>query len=225
MELCDAIEKNKLDIFFIIGAARVDKIDERMLRRLKKTGCIEIGYGQESGSDTILKEYGKGVTSQKNKETTLLTKKIGLINSVQLVIGSPSETTGTICETIQFLKDVDAYQYSLNYLIPLPETPIWEYVKENKLVKDVEQYLDMVAEYGGVPLINLTKEPDKIWKSWDPMVNKELKSYYYRKTKLKYYYLHMLLFSIVSTTESLVPHRVKMLIPRPVKNMVVKLLR
>lgn len=226
MELCDAIQKNKLDIFFMIGGARADKIDENILRQLKRAGCIEIAYGQESGSDTILKEYRKGVTSQKNKETTLLTKKVGLISSVQLVVGSPSETTSTICETIQLLKDVNAYQYSLNYLIPLPETPIWEYVKENKLIEDVEHYLDLVAEYGGaVPLINLTKEPDKVWKSWGPLVYKEVKSYYYKKTKLKYYYYHMLLFSIVNATKSLIPHRMKILIPRPVKRAVMKLLQ
>lgn len=47
MELCDAIEKNNLDIFYKVGGARADKIDEQMLRRLKETGCISIEYGQE----------------------------------------------------------------------------------------------------------------------------------------------------------------------------------
>ena len=230
MELCDAIEKNNLDIFYLAGGARTDKIDEQMLHRLKGTGCIDVNYGQESGSDIILKEYRKGVTAQQNIEITKLTKDIGIFSCVQLVIGSPGETTSTIYETIQFLKDVDASQYSLNYLVALPETPIWLYVKENKLIQDVEQYLDLVADHGGAPLLNLTKESDKVWKSWGRLISKELKLYYYhKKKKPKTYYFYALwcsfVYSVVNTIEFLIPSRIRTLIPRPIKAVVARLLR
>jgi anaerobic magnesium-protoporphyrin IX monomethyl ester cyclase len=192
---CDAIEAHNLNIFYSIGGARVDKINERMLRRLKETGCVEINYGHESGSDKILKEYRKGTTSRQNKEITLLTtKKVGLICPVQLVIGSPGETDDTIHETIQFLKDVDAYRYSLNYLIPLPETPVWEYVTKNRLVSDLEKYLDLVAEYGGAPLLNLTQAPDRIWKNWQSVIRKELELYYHKKRGSKLLYIYKFIF-------------------------------
>ena len=172
------IEKNKLDIFYLIVGARVHNIDEKMLQRLKETGCIEIGYGQESGSDRILKEYYKGVTSQQNKKVTLLTtKKIGIHSPVQLVIGAPGETSETIKENIQFLKDLEAYTYSLNYLIPLPETPIWKQVESNGLVPDLEEYLDLVAEHGGMPLVNLTKVHDNEWGKWSIQIKKEIQLY------------------------------------------------
>ncbi len=196
--LCDAIEENGLNIFYMVGGARVDKIDEKMLRRLKETGCVEMNYGHESGSDKILKEYRKGTTAKQNKEVTLLTtKKVGLICPVQLVIGSPGETDDTIHETILFLKDVDAYRYSLNYLIALPETPIWEHITKNQLVADVEKYLDIIAEYGGAPLLNLTKMPDKIWKSWGAIISKELELYYCKKRGLGFRYIYKLIFLTV----------------------------
>ena len=227
MELCNAIEKNNLDIFYLVGGARADKIDEQMLHRMKETGCIAVEYGQESGSDVILKEYRKGVTIQQNREITKLTKDIGIFCCVQLVIGSPGETTSTVSETIQFLKDVDAYQYSLNYLVALPETPIWQYVKENKLIQDVEQYLDLVAEHGGGHLLNLTKEPDKVWKSWGRLINKELKLYYHKKTKPKtycFYALRFLLFnSLLNAIVFLIPGWIGMRIPRSIKEVVAKL--
>jgi anaerobic magnesium-protoporphyrin IX monomethyl ester cyclase len=193
--LCDAIEANRLNIFYMIGGARVDKIDEKMLWRLKETGCVEINYGQESGSDKILKEYRKGTTAKQNKDITILTtKKIGLGCPVQLVVGSPGETEQTIRETIQFLKDVDAFRYSSNYLIPLPETPIWEHVTKNRLIDDVEKYLDTVSEYGGAPLINLTKMSDKAWKNWGAIMRKELELHYCKKQGLKFRYLYMLIY-------------------------------
>lgn len=209
-EFCDAIEKEKLGIFYIIAGARIDKMDEKILRRLKDTGCVEIAYGHESGSDTILKEYRKGVSSSKNKEITLLTtKRIGILSAVQIVIGSPSETTQTIRETIQFLKDLDAFQYSLNYLMPLPGTAIWKYVEENNLIIDLERYLDLVSEHGGRPIINLTKVPDKEWKRWAFLVRKEMRLDYYRKHKAGFFIQYSCLYNIAQVILPLLPFRVR----------------
>jgi anaerobic magnesium-protoporphyrin IX monomethyl ester cyclase len=213
-EFCKAIRKENIDIFYMIGGARVDKIDIEMIEQLKETGCIEIDYGQESGSDIILKEYRKGVTSKLNKEITIATKAIGLHTPVQLVIGSPGETTDTIWETIRFLKEVDGERYSLNYLIPLPETPVWKYVEQNNLVKDVESYLDMVAEFGGTePLINLTKCPDREWQRWLILIRKEMLLHYSRDDKRKYFY-YKWFYGLLYIIAYFVPkQRLKELIP------------
>lgn len=195
---CDAIEKERLDIFYLIGGARIDKVNENMLRLLKRTGCIEINYGHESGSDLILKEYRKGVTARMNKEITLLTSRdIGLSCPVQLVIGSPSENPSTIRETIRFLKDVEAYQYSLNYLIPLPGTPSWQYVQDKKLIPDTEQYLDRVADKGGVASVNLTNVPDRIWRRWTLLISKELKLHLRKKTNPRTYFFYAIFYNTV----------------------------
>ena len=209
-KFCDALEREKLNIFYIIAGARLDKIDEKILRRLKDTGCVEITYGHESGSDTILKEYRKGIASCKNKEITLLTtKKIGILSAVQIVIGSPSETTKTIRETIQFLKDVDAYQYSLNYLMPLPGAPIWRYVEETNLINDLERYLDLVSEHGGRPIINLTKVPDRKWKGWAFLVRKEMRLEYCRKNRPDLYIQYAFLYNIAQVILPFLPFRVR----------------
>lgn len=213
MEFCDAIEQNNLDIFYMIDGMRVDKVDEKMLRHLKETGCIEISYGQESGSDVVLREYKKGTTSQKNKEITLLTKQVGIPVTVQLVIGSPGETNDTINETIQFLKDVNAHTFSLNYLIPLPETSIWQYAMERKLIGDVEKYIDDIAEYGGVPLVNLTREPDQTWKSWGAKISYELNKHYCRTTnRLWLYFFYLLEGKARIYFSSYIPHFLKKII-------------
>jgi len=196
-EICDAIRNSGIDIFFTIGGARVDRIDENLIRELKDVGCIEISYGQESGSDIILKEYRKGVTVEQNKEITKTTKSLGISCPVQIVIGSPKETSETVRETIQFLKDVDAFEYSLNYLIPLPETPIWSYVEEKKLIPDLEPYLEKVAMYGGQPLVNLTQVTDRIWKSWKTLIRKEMRLDYLKKNRRFFKYaLDYILYSL-----------------------------
>ncbi len=221
-DFCNGMKKAGLDIFYLVAGARVDKIDADILQQLKETGCIGVNYGQESGSDTILKELRKMVTTKLNKEITILTKSMGIITVVQLVIGSPQETNDTIYETIKFLKDVGAYSPSVNYLIPLPETPIWKYIEENHLITELEGYLDLVAEYGGTePLINLTKFPDHDWRRWSILIKKEIKPDYYKNKSAAYYYyiklIYALLYKILYfvhpiTLKKLIPLRFKKLI-------------
>jgi len=181
IELCDQIENNNLKIAYRTSGVRVDKVSERMLRRLYETGCFNLNYGQESGSDKILKEYRKGVSREDNIKTTLLTRKCGIYSTVQLVIGSPGETQETIMETVDFLREVGVRQYSLNYLIPFPRAPIWSYVKANNLIKDTEDYLAKVARLGGGPIVNLTKVSNKVWRNWGKFIQYKIDLYYAKR--------------------------------------------
>ena len=207
IEFCDAIDHENLDIYYLIAGARVDKIDEEMLKRLKKSGCVYIAYGQESGSNTILKEYRKGVTARQNLEITLLSKECGLICPVQIVIGSPGETQQTIDETIKFIIDSGSETPSLNYLLPFPETPIWKYVTDNKLIPDIEKYLDDVAEMGGCfGIVNLTQVPNYIWQKWIVNILNEIKLNSFRK-KGQYINFIRLYLSIRSQNFLFIFHR------------------
>jgi len=189
LDFCDLIERENLKISFRTSF-RADKVDEFMLKRIRDAGCTDINYGQESGSDTILKEYRKGVDAKTNTSATLLTRKQGLKCPVQIVIGSPSETPRTIRETTEFLIGLGEGDLSINYLIPYPEAPIWEYVEKNQLVADVENYLDEIAHWGGSPTLNLTQTPDRIWRTWSFQIKSDVKLAILKKERklLKYTY-------------------------------------
>ena len=66
-----------------------------------------INYGYESGSNTILKEIRKGVTREQALQAGILTKKVGIKNIPEIIIGFPSETEETVTETIDFLKQLN----------------------------------------------------------------------------------------------------------------------
>ena len=177
LDFCDALDRENLKISFETSF-RANNVDENMLQRMKSVGCYSLNYGQESGSDTILKEYRKGVDAKANTYVTLLTRKQGLKCPVQIVIGSPSESPITIQETTDFLIGmIDSGEgvLSINYLIAYPETPIWEYVEKNNLVPDVEKYLDEVAHWGGSPVLNLTHFPDNIWRTWSFQIKSDVR--------------------------------------------------
>jgi radical SAM superfamily enzyme YgiQ (UPF0313 family) len=165
LDFCEAFERENVQISFRTSM-RADKVDKAMLEKLHSVGCTQINYGHESGSDIILKEFRKGVDVQTNIAVTFLTRECGINTPVQVVIGSPSETPETIRETTDFLIEVCDQEPSINYLIPFPETPIWQFVIDNELIPDVEKYLDEIAHWGGSPVLNLTAIPNNVWRTW-----------------------------------------------------------
>lgn len=167
-ELCDALDKLEYNLFYFIAGARANKLDERMLKRLYESGFIEIGMGHESGSEEVLKHYKKGISRQENIDATLLAKKCGLHPSVQIVLGSPAETTKTVLETAKFFVEADVKVASINYLIPLPETPVWDFVTKNGYVTDVRAFLNRAKKYGTTYKLkmNMTKSNDVVWIFW-----------------------------------------------------------
>ena len=62
MEFCRELERSKLGVEWK-AFGRVNLVDEEMMRAMADSGCLEIRFGIESGSDKILKLTKKGFTA------------------------------------------------------------------------------------------------------------------------------------------------------------------
>jgi radical SAM superfamily enzyme YgiQ (UPF0313 family) len=69
---------------------------------MKASGCFCVGYGFESGSDTILGSMKKGTTAAQIERAIALTLKAGMGAQGALLFGDPAETAETIAETAAF---------------------------------------------------------------------------------------------------------------------------
>jgi len=61
LEICAEIQRRGLDVGWDIRA-RVDTVDEEMLRALRAAGCERIHYGVEAGDDRFMAVLRKGIT-------------------------------------------------------------------------------------------------------------------------------------------------------------------
>jgi len=200
-KLCVALEAADLDLsFFMAAGMRADRIDQDMLKRMSEAGFISLEFGQESGSETILRYYGKGVSLQQNLDSVILTEKYAMHTCVQLVIGSPLETTETIKETVRFLKAVDAYQASINYILPLPETPLWREVINRGYIKDTRKYLEQVKKYGPSYhlRLNFSKANKLLWIYWYLLLEQTLFLNRHKHSFFKKIYYRTYFFKFVS---------------------------
>ncbi len=94
------------------GGARADIIDTEHLKKLKKTGCFQIFYGLESGSQKMLDLMKKCITVEQNRRAVVATRDAGLHCVPQFVLGLPGEDRGTLSETLNFVKSVDFWSYT-----------------------------------------------------------------------------------------------------------------
>ena len=105
---------------------RADCLTKSMCDTLKKTGCLHVSIGVESGSNTILTKMNKGLTKEKIKEGIINAHKAGLIIRIYLIVGFPGESEETINETINLLDNLPFDEFVVYPLIPYPGTKIFD---------------------------------------------------------------------------------------------------
>lgn len=100
------------------GQARYfTKWGEEFAKMLANTGCVEIAFGHESGSQKILNNVNKRTTVQQNYQSVEFAKKHGIHVKSFLMLGLPGEDHSTIQETEKFIRDsgVDDFQLAIYY--------------------------------------------------------------------------------------------------------------
>jgi radical SAM superfamily enzyme YgiQ (UPF0313 family) len=150
---------------------RVNIVDVDVLKAMKDSGCLFVGYGIESGSQQILDAMDKKTTVEQNEHAIRETLKVGIIPIIQMMIGYPGETRETVMETVGLMDRVhcslplpDSTGPSLSLTIPLPGSPLYEEVKKQGRVADEVAYLGKIATgfyHSGRVVMNLTDMSDR----------------------------------------------------------------
>ncbi|OGR67321.1 MAG: hypothetical protein A2081_01625 [Elusimicrobia bacterium GWC2_61_19] len=124
--ICDLIISKRLKIAWD-AAGRVNTLlDESLIVKLKKAGCVRVQLGIETGSQRINDLIGKGTTLEMAEKCCGLLRRHGLEPYTSFIIGNEGETRETIKETIAFSRKLKSTISVFNTLIPFPGTAIFE---------------------------------------------------------------------------------------------------
>ena len=99
---CNLLKTEKLNVSWSCFG-RVDRIDKELLKIMSGSGCKEIYYGIESGSDEILKKIKKGFTIEEAIKILLLSKKYIQTVTASFIYLFPFETPKDFIATKFFL--------------------------------------------------------------------------------------------------------------------------
>jgi uncharacterized protein len=127
MAFWDALEREGLAVQWK-AFGRVNLIDEEMMRRMAQSGCLELRFGIESGSDRVLKTIKKGFTAAESLD--LIPKAVQIFRRVDAfyVWGFPFETMEDFNQTLFQMVSFRTMGARIlpSLLCLLPQTPIYE---------------------------------------------------------------------------------------------------
>lgn len=122
-------------------AARVDQINEEILAALEESGCLEIKFGIETGSNEILAKMKKGFTVEEAKNAINLVRSHNIGVKAFIITGLPGEDETTNEETKNFLREMGKEKInrvSLLRFVPLPGSHIYNNPKDYGIKKDIK---------------------------------------------------------------------------------------
>ncbi len=151
-DVCEEIINRKLNIGWDIRA-RVDTVDEAILRKLKAAGCERIHYGVEAGTPEILHVLKKDIDLKRVKEVFKMTRDIGITTLAYFMIGNPTETKEQILKTIGFANSLNADFVHISLTTPFPATELYRLGLQTGVLKS-----DYWKEFAEDPKLDFVPE-------------------------------------------------------------------
>jgi anaerobic magnesium-protoporphyrin IX monomethyl ester cyclase len=141
LALCAEIERRGLRLTYQLpGGTRSEALDREVLEALYRTGCRNITYAPESGSERTLKRIKKKVRLDRMLDSMKAAVAIGMVVKVNMIIGFPFETRRDILTTVRFclklarlgVEDIPIYLFS-----PYPGTELYEDLRRDGILPEM----------------------------------------------------------------------------------------
>lgn len=104
-----------------IGQMRADRVDPEVAAALRAAECQRIYFGVESGSDRILQNAKKGMTTDQIRRGVRSAMAAGLRAKTGWIYGLPGSLDEQY-ESIRFMLELRPHEISIHQLIPFPGT-------------------------------------------------------------------------------------------------------
>ena len=103
---CDLLDENNIHIKWSVFA-RVNVVSEEILQRMAQSGCWNIYFGFESGSQENLDFIRKGITLDQSRNAVRCAKKAGMEIRGSFIFAMPGDTPEKAEETIRFACEIN----------------------------------------------------------------------------------------------------------------------
>jgi len=137
--ICSQIIKRRLDIQFETpNGIALGTVDEEVMAAMVCAGMVRVALAVESGSDFIRnKIMRKNLARDKILEVVKLTKKYKQLNvAAFFIVGMPEETSETLAETYNMIKEIDVDRVFLQNVVPYPGTKVFDQALRDNLLVD-----------------------------------------------------------------------------------------
>jgi anaerobic magnesium-protoporphyrin IX monomethyl ester cyclase len=103
----------------------VGKYSDRTIEALHRAGCGMIFFGAESGSDWVLKEMRKQITTEQTLDLAARIRRFGIIPEFSFVVGNPRDPERDTRECCRFIRKIKrlnpAAEIIIYHYTPVPQ--------------------------------------------------------------------------------------------------------
>ncbi len=140
MSICNLIIEKDLNIEWCTpNGVRADSLDEELLRKMRKAGCVSILIAPESGVQRVVDQIIKKKQDLKKvEEVVIAARKLGIRVGCFFIIGIIGETKEDIKATIRYaykLRKLGADRFYFSYATPLYGTELHKIAKDRGFLK------------------------------------------------------------------------------------------
>ena len=134
---CEELVRRKLDQKCLwLSETRADRLDKETCELMYWGGCRRVLIGIESGSDLLLGNVNKNITTAKVREGVANAKAAGLQVVGLFMIGMPGETPEMTKETVEFAVDLDVDFAKFAITVPFPGSKLFQDRWQKDLFRD-----------------------------------------------------------------------------------------
>jgi len=162
MSLCEDIIQSGIKIKWDCNG-RLNYAKPKVLKLMKKAGCVFINYGIEAFDDTILKNMDKVLTTKQIESGIQATLDEGISPGFNIIFGNIDETKETLMQGVDFLLKYDdgAQLRTIRPVTPYPGSPLYYHAIKEGLLKDVADFYENKHTNSDLMTCNFTKLSDK----------------------------------------------------------------
>jgi anaerobic magnesium-protoporphyrin IX monomethyl ester cyclase len=161
---------------------RINIATPDILREMKRSGCIYVGYGVESYTQSILDAMHKQIRVGDIVPVVNATKRAGIRPVIQYMYGYPGENDESNMNTRRFFQYIDQPYIGMT-TTPLPGTVLYNLARTSIKTSDNESYLTQIEDgYNNpYPVVNLTVWSNEEFIAKHNSLQQVIDSHYYRR--------------------------------------------
>ena len=132
-DLCKMMIRNKFN-FNWFSYFRASNADKESIHLTAESGCKGVFLGIESGDQDILNKMNKAVKVEKYISGIQELNRLGVFTFVSLIVGYPGETSRSVTNSIQFLRDAKPSGFRAELYFHSTNTPVHDQAEQYQLV-------------------------------------------------------------------------------------------
>jgi radical SAM superfamily enzyme YgiQ (UPF0313 family) len=126
-EFAEGLEQRGLRIQYEC-ITRADRMNEPVIELLKRSGCVQVWVGAESGSQSVIDAMDRRVDVQRVRDMIKAARKAGIGTGTFIMLGYPGEREDDILQTVEHLKKSSPDVFTITVAYPISGTELYAQV-------------------------------------------------------------------------------------------------